>query len=69
MTLWAFTVFSYLMVQSGHPTQTFAFPTREACEAARQAVLEIGQEERPNPVVGRCEQRERKSFGGRTAER
>lgn len=66
MTLWEFAVFSYLMVNTGHPQQTLSFPTLAACEAARQAVLEIGQEERPNPVVGLCKQREREPLGGRT---
>jgi len=69
MTLWAFTVFSYLMVQGGHPQPTLSYPTRVACEAARQAVLEISQEERPNPVVGLCKQTKRKSSDDRTAER
>jgi len=31
-----------------------SFPTPEACEAARRGVLEIGEEMRPIPVVGRC---------------
>jgi hypothetical protein len=66
MTLWELAVFSYLMVNTGNPQQTLSFPTLAACEAARQAVLEIGQEERPNPVVGRCKQTERESSGGRT---
>lgn len=67
MTLWEFAVFSYLMVSTGNPRQTLSFPTLAACEAARQAVLEIAQEERPNPVVGLCKLRERESLvGGRT---
>jgi hypothetical protein len=66
MTLWEFVVFSYLMVNTGNPQQTLSFPTLAACEAARQAALEIIQEERPNPVVGRCKQTERESQGSRT---
>ena len=67
MTLWEFAVFSYLMVNTGNPRHTLSFPTLAACEAARQAVLEIAQEERPNPVVGLCKQTERESLvGGRT---
>jgi hypothetical protein len=66
MAVWELAVFSYLMVTSGHPQQTLYYPTLEACEAARQAVLEIGQEERPNPVVGLCKRTERRSLGERT---
>src|SRR5438034_5157237 len=46
---------------------SLSFPTLAACEAARQAAVEIAQEERPNPVVGLCKQTERESLvGGRT---
>src|SRR5436309_391302 len=65
MGVWELAVFSYLMVAAGHPQQTLYYPTLEACEAARQAVLEIGQEERPNPVVGLCKRTERRSLGER----
>jgi len=63
MALWELAVFSYLMVAAGHPQQTLYYPTLESCEAARQAVLEIGQEERPNPVVGLCKRTERRALG------
>ena len=52
MTLWAFTVFSYLTLS----TTTLAYPTPEACEAARQAANEFSQDERPVPVVGFCKE-------------
>ncbi|OLC56288.1 MAG: hypothetical protein AUH77_06135 [Candidatus Rokubacteria bacterium 13_1_40CM_4_69_39] len=65
MGVWELAVFSYLMVAAGRPQQTLYYPTLEACEAARQAVLEIGQEERPNPVVGLCKRTERRSLGER----
>ena len=51
MILWAFAVFSYITLT----TTTYAFPTPEACEAARQAANEFIQDERPLPVVGFCE--------------
>ena len=58
-SIWAFTVLDYTAAGSGHAVQRLWYPTREACEAARQAVVEIGEEERPIPVVGRCLKAER----------
>jgi hypothetical protein len=52
--VWAFTVLNYTAVGSGRAVEKLSFPTPEACEAARQGVLEIGEEMRPIPVVGRC---------------
>lgn len=57
--VWAFTVLNYAAVGSGRAVEKLSFPTREACEAARQGVLEIGQEQRPIPVIGRCLNEER----------
>ena len=52
--VWAFTVLNYTAVGSGRAVEKLSFPTPEACEAARRGVLEIGEEMRPIPVVGRC---------------
>lgn len=52
--VWAFTVLNYAAVGSGRAVEKLSFPTSEACEAARRGVLEIGEEMRPIPVVGRC---------------
>jgi len=57
--VWGFTVLNYAAVGSGRGVEKLSFPTREACEAARQGVLEIGEEQRPIPVVGRCLNEER----------
>jgi len=53
-TRWAFTVLNHAAVASGRGVEKLSFPTREACEAARQGVLEMGEEQRPIPVIGRC---------------
>jgi len=57
--VWGFTVLNYAAVGSGRAVEKLSYPTREACEAARQGVLEIGQEQRPIPVIGRCLNEER----------
>ena len=54
VTVWAFTVLNYSAVGSGRAVEKLSFPTPESCEAARRGVLEMGEEMRPIPVVGRC---------------
>ena len=70
MTVWVFVVLGFLSTggeqagllgQARHqPLGKFAFPTAEACEAAREGVREFSQTANQTLLIGRCAEETRR---------